>query len=304
MARKKKHEEHVNSEAWAIPFGDLMILLLAFFVVMYAISSVNEGKYRAASNSLKAAFRGTPRTIQPIQFGEVPAMSTGTRMPMDSLSQQNSQVDVPEVGMARDCIEPTKSVLEKEKEEEQERVLDEISADIRAVLSALVQANAVTVTKSKYGLEVEIKSAILFSSGEAVLSKAADKIIRDLSAILMPYNNRIHVEGHTDNIPMRSRKFTSNWELSTARASSVMHLLMDDGIQPHRLAIVGRGAFKPKDSNKTAQGRSNNRRVTLMILSGEEDEDVMRHERSTIEDSSDNLDDSVDDFFAPDDEEF
>jgi chemotaxis protein MotB len=117
-------------------------------------------------------------------------------------------------------------------------------------------------------VEVEIRTDILFPSGVATLSPEAQNILKQLALTLKPFPNAIRVEGHTDNRPIKSAAFTSNWELSAARAASVVHLFTDAGMDPHRLAIVGLGEYRPAYPNDTEQNRNLNRRVLLVILSG------------------------------------
>jgi chemotaxis protein MotB len=122
----------------------------------------------------------------------------------------------------------------------------------------------------RHGLwvEVEIRTDILFPSGVATLSDHAAEIIRQLAATLKPFPNPIRVEGHTDNRPISTRAFPSNWELSSARAASVVHLFTQEGMDPARLAVIGLGEYRPAQSNDTPEGRNANRRVLLIVLSG------------------------------------
>jgi chemotaxis protein MotB len=117
-------------------------------------------------------------------------------------------------------------------------------------------------------VEVEIRTDILFPSGVATLSAHATQVLEQLAATLKPFPNPIRVEGHTDNRPISTRAFPSNWELSAARAASVVHLFTQQGIDPARLAVIGLGEYRPARSNDTAEGRNANRRVLLVILSG------------------------------------
>jgi len=117
-------------------------------------------------------------------------------------------------------------------------------------------------------VEVEIRTDILFPSGVATLSPQAQNVLNQLSETLKPFPNNIRVEGHTDNRPIKSAAFPSNWELSAARAASVVHLFTKSGMDPSRLAVIGLGEYRPAQSNDTEQGRNINRRVLLVILSG------------------------------------
>lgn len=277
MGRRHQHEEHANHEAWAIPYGDLVTLLLAFFVVMYAMSSVNEGKYRILSDSLVAAFRGSPRTLQPIQVGE---KSVGSGADINMTIVQQAMLN----GQPRSMLEPSplqvsdvvsqgnRHASEGQYEAEHSSAamaeLESVAAEVEQAMSELIRDQMIVVRRHGVWVEVEIRTDILFPSGVATLSPEAQNILQQLALTLKPFPNAIRVEGHTDNRPIKSASFTSNWELSAARAASVVHLFTNAGMDPRRLAIVGLGEFRPAYPNDTEQNRNLNRRVLLVILSG------------------------------------
>ncbi|MFC4727306.1 flagellar motor protein MotD [Coralloluteibacterium thermophilus] len=279
MARRKRHEEHQNHEAWAIPYADLLTLLLAFFVVMYAISSLNEGKYRVLSNSLSEAFGGSPRSIQPIQVGPVaPAevspehvrpVPLGVRANPIRLSPSMRAANGPQLAERRPAYLPV-SIPSNDRERFMYRgaqqQLRSIAARLQAALEDLVREDLVVMRREQLWLEVEIKSDILFPSGSAVLSLSALETIARLGAILAEVPNDVHVEGHTDDVPISTAQYPSNWELSAARAASVVHSLAVQGVAQDRMAVVGQGEFRPRESNATPEGRNANRRVVLVIL--------------------------------------
>jgi chemotaxis protein MotB len=253
--RTRRHEEHTPHEAWAIPFGDLLTLLLAFFVVMYALSSVNEGKYRLLSDSLYAAFRGAPRTLDPVQVGEQ-TVSPGAA-PMTAYSVRpvlnNSAATAQQVALPG-TTGP-------------DAALAKVADDVEHALSDLINKNLVSVHRNDHWIEVEIRTDILFPSGSAQLSPGALSVLEQLALVLAPLPNAVRVEGHTDNVPIRNNAFYSNWELSAARAGSVVRVFASHGVDPTRLAVVGFGEHRPKNSNDTEQGRNANRRVIVVIPS-------------------------------------
>jgi chemotaxis protein MotB len=271
MARKKKHEEHQNHEAWAIPYGDLVTLLLAFFVVMYALSTVNEGKYRVLSDSLFAAFRGTPRTMEPIQVGEKQAGSGAdvktTIVEQSMLEGQPRSMLAPipvKTGLpsrAADRTDLNPSQVQRAK------ALQEVADEVARAMDDLVKANLVVVRRTDFWIEVEIRTDILFPSAKAQLSPSAVDVIGRLGGALAPFPNSIRVEGHTDNRPIKTVAFFSNWELSAARAGSVVRVLEGKGVSPERLAVIGYGEHRPTHPNDTEEGRNANRRVVIVILS-------------------------------------
>jgi chemotaxis protein MotB len=267
--RKKKHEDHANHEAWAIPYGDLITLLLAFFVVMYAISSVNEGKYRVLSDSLVAAFRGTPRTLEPVQVGEKQSGSGAdvktTLVEQSMLQGQPRSMLTPipiETGLPKQ-VDSKASPYPNAAQESLEEVADKVAR----AMDELVKADLVVVRHNRLWIEVEIRTDILFPSGSAKLAPGAIQIIGQLAQVLQPFPNAIRVEGHTDNRPIKNAAFPSNWELSAARAASVVHLFSNSGVDPSRLAVIGLSEFRPAQPNDTPEGRNANRRVLIVILS-------------------------------------
>ena len=131
----------------------------------------------------------------------------------------------------------------------------------------LVKANMVVVRRTDFWIEVEIRTDILFPSASAQLSPSAVGVIERLGAALAPFPNPIRVEGHTDNRPIKTVAFFSNWELSAARAGSVVRVLASRGVTPERLAVIGYGENRPTHPNDTAEGRNANRRVVIVILS-------------------------------------
>lgn len=265
MARKHKHEDHVNHEAWAIPYGDLITLLLAFFVVMYSMSSVNEGKYRILSESLRAAFRGAPKTTEPVQVGDKPARSRHQSPPQSVNPQSYLQLN-------RDKAEDKTSVSIGERLEELLRdeqlaaALNEMANEVEQAMEPLIDADMIRITRKRTWLEVEINTDILFPSGSAAITDQARPVLQELANIMGRFDNPIRVEGHTDDQPINTAAFPSNWELSAARAAGVVHLFTDQGVKPERLVVTGMGEFSPAMSNDTAEGRNRNRRVVLVVL--------------------------------------
>ena len=267
MARRHRHEEHVNHEAWAIPYGDLITLLLAFFVVMYAISTLNEGKYRVMSESLNAAFDGVPRSIAPIQVGEpTSASSIAPPKPFETDPGSRDLVQLTDRVRADALITPIELMQLEQAEAQAEAQLDAIQRQVERVLGPLIMSDQVTVTREGLWLEVNIRSDVLFASGSAALSAPARDAIDQLATVLRELPNELRIEGHTDDQPIASALFPSNWELSGARAASVIRLLEGRGVDPRRMAAVGFGEKRPVADNGTPAGRAANRRVMLVIL--------------------------------------
>lgn len=254
MARRKRHEEHENHERWLVSYADFITLLFAFFVVMYAISSVNEGKYRVLSETLESVFTSPNRSAEPIQVGEL-SRGEGPRVAAPGTPETPTfDIELPEIPQrpapGGDSIQD----------------IEQLNEQLSSALSVLIDNEDVIIKQTEDWLEVEIKSNFLFGSGEARLASDAVPVIGQIADVLSPVANPIQVEGFTDNIPISTPRFPSNWELSASRAASVVNLMGRFGVAPERMSAIGYGEFKPIADNDSEIGRQKNRRVVLVIL--------------------------------------
>lgn len=252
--RKGRKEEHANHEAWAIPYGDLITLLLAFFVVMYSVSSLNSGKYRVMSEALMAAFRGEPQRDMPI------TLSIREGMPTSDL------VTMPETEKA---MGPRPIRKTDAQGMDTGMSLSGIAGNVAKALERQVMTDQVTIRQHADWVEVEIRNDLLFPSGSAAMAGEASDIVRKLGASLANLKNPIFVQGHTDNVPISTAQYPSNWELSAARAGAVVRLLGEGGANTALMTVIGYGEQRPLQSNETSEGRATNRRVVLAILEPE-----------------------------------
>lgn len=301
MARKRKEEEHENHERWLVSYADFITLLFAFFVVMYAVSSVNDGKYRVLSDSLLSAFRDPNKSLDPIQIGKPtksPLSATPSlRPPSGSPSQsspdhghhssgtdpgkQNSgpaNSGGPKEGaanadggapgaQANAGVVPT-ALPGSDAVAGSNGNLEDIKAIARKLgisLAPLIDKKLIAMRRDKQWIELEMRSNILFASGSARLEPQAIPVLEQLADSLRSFDNPIQVEGFTDNRPISTLEFPSNWELSAARAASVVHLFTRLGLRPGRMAAIGYGQYRPVASNDTPAGRQKNRRVLIVI---------------------------------------
>ncbi|MNZ59987.1 Motility protein B [compost metagenome] len=236
MARRRHREEHENQERWLVSYADFITLLFAFFVVMYSISSINEGKYKILSETLTGVFNQPEHAMKAIPIGEERPRTT-----------QKEQLREVQNGAAED------------------NPLEQIADSVRAAFGDLIATDQLHVRGTEQWIEITLNSSLLFPSGEALPNEAAFNIIEKVAGILAPYRNPVNVEGFTDNVPIHNARFPTNWELSAARAASIVRLLAQDGVDPGRLAAVGYGEFRPLADNADAEGRARNRRVVLVI---------------------------------------
>ncbi|MFI3155221.1 MAG: flagellar motor protein MotD [Methylococcaceae bacterium] len=253
MARRRRKRAPAinNHERWMVSYADFITLLFAFFVVMYSISQVNEGKYKTLSDSLGEAFSNKEQQsdeIDPIQIGVLP--TTIQPIPLENPSTA-------EVEARRELSE---EILKERKQ------LSQVSEQFEQVLAPFINDKLVAVKKNDYWIELEMNSEMLFLSGEADLSKKAIPVLKKIAEVINPLPNMINIEGHTDNVPIDNVKFRSNWDLSSARATSVVHEFVKEGINPPRLSAIGYGEFHPIGDNKLEAGRFKNRRVVLVLM--------------------------------------
>ncbi len=235
MAKKVKHEEHENHERWLVSYADFITLLFAFFVVMYSISSVNEGKFRTVSESIQAALR--------------PVVSQPAAQVHFDLGDYKSSL-VPTLGIKVRFVRRIEEVLAK------------FNKDIQ-------MKDKVTVTQTDQGVVITIADSLVFESGRAEIRTEALPVLESLAEVLAVNSSvkEVRVQGHTDNVPIRSTLFPSNWELSSVRAVMVTRVLTElYHIQPERVSAVGYAEFHPVTDNLTPESRAKNRRVELLVL--------------------------------------
>lgn len=241
--RPPRRYDFENHERWLISYADFITLLFAFFVVMYAISSVNEGKYKVFSASMVTAFgnQGGSKSEAVVTLNEQEAL---LKLLVDRRNYRQAE----------------------ERQRKQQEFMQVVAKNLNRVMTPLVSSGQVNVTTTKRGIELEINASVLFKEGQAVLDDKAVKILAEVAQVLVKSDQAIEVEGHTDSTPINTPQFPSNWELSSARASSVVHLFIQQGVTATRLTAVGSADNLPLAPNDTPEGRARNRRVTVTIL--------------------------------------
>ncbi len=229
MARKKKVEEPENHERWLISYADFITLLFAFFVVMYSISAVNEGKLKVLGDSISTAFNPfIPFSATKIRIVEA---QTGT--------QPNEQVF--DIG-----VMTFRRIREGVKEMDRDEIMK--------------------VDREARGIVIRLPDEMVFESGKAEILPRFNATLLKIAVLIKEVPNHLQIEGHTDNIPINTPAYPSNWELSTSRSVAILRSLIAASIDPMRLSAAGYGEFKPIASNDTPEGRAKNRRVEIIIL--------------------------------------
>lgn len=261
MARRKKsQEQHENHERWLVSYADFITLLFAFFVMMYSISSVNEGKYRVLADSMVSAFQSVNEEASP------QAQPVVSKTPIQVGQTPKMLAPIPDKVSAQDAVKKTPD----SKIKTQKKAPEKLKQDLSTALSRWTQDGKIKITANTRWVDIEISSGVLYQSGSADLSNQAVALLEPLTFQLMTNTNPIYVFGYSDNIPIYTQKFSSNWELSAARAVSVVNLFTELGMDPENLAAIGYGEHRPIADNTTEEGRAKNRRVVIRVFSGDD----------------------------------
>lgn len=245
---KKKSASTGGPAPWIVTYSDLMSLLLTFFILLYSFSTVDAEKFKNITEQLQLALTGE---------GRASVFDGGTEQIASPLDDEIfAEDEMPEDGLQDN--DPGQTLPE-----ELQEMFERISGYIR---EQGMEAD-VRVLMDRSGIYVEIKDAILFDMGSADLKPSGIELMGKLEGVINDFDNELVVEGHTDNIPINTREFPSNWELSTARALSVLRYLEEEhSIDPTRLSARGYGEHAPLVSNNSSRNRAKNRRVNLLIV--------------------------------------
>lgn len=243
MARKRKHAEHVNHERWLVSYADFITLLFAFFVVMFAASNADSKKAGQVAHAVQAAFK------------ELAVFDPGSKAV--PLNGEGTAVMAPVFQEAEMMAAAAKTKAD----------MDNVKTQLEETLKEEIHSNLVHVTEDSRGVTVSLAEAGFFDSGSASVKEAGIPVLERIADRLLSVSQNLRVEGHTDNTPIHTAMFPSNWELSTARATNVLQYLINNAhVPPQRLSAVGYGEYRPTSTNATADGRSANRRVDLVII--------------------------------------
>jgi chemotaxis protein MotB len=281
MARRNGHAvEHENEERWLLTYADMLTLLFALFMVLFSISSVNISKYQVLQRSLKAAFSGAilsgghailrtgsqSTSAHNPATAEIPSIVPLTPTPAArSNSSTSSAAAAPVHSMTSAQIAAALNSMAKAVSEQSEFTL--LKQKLDGFARAHGFANQVQTDITRRGLVVNVLTdKLLFDSGQATLQPAGLPLLLEIVQLLnVDRTHPIIVEGHTDNVPISTAEFPSNWELSTARATNVVRYLIGHGISARRMGAAGYAALNPVASNATAAGRALNRRVDIVF---------------------------------------
>jgi chemotaxis protein MotB len=249
MSRKKKAAEHVNNERWLVSYGDFITLLFALFVVLFASSQVDKRKTMAVAQAIQVAFQ----QLGVFSSGRGQASLDQVRL----LANANAN---PQPSTSSDPNLMHGAMYRKGE-------LEGIKAALGQALAPEIGLHEVHLRMTRDGLVVSLQEIGFFDSGSAVMKPDAIPVLSKIAGVLAPAHQNVRVEGHTDNVPIHNSQYASNWQLSTARATEVLDLLITRfDISPERLSAAGYAEYHPIASNATPQGRALNRRVDIVVL--------------------------------------
>lgn len=265
--RKRIITEAGHEDRWLVSYADFITLLFAFFVVMYSISSLNEAKYKSLMHSIGSAFSNKSQPVNGSVPEQIPLRTPAALESVPDLTQAQA----PEKSTLPNTPEEQEEAEKKRRLSEEiikeQKQLKQVSEQLKAALEPFVDANLVSVINNDFWVTLQMNSELLFASGAADVSKKSIPIIQKIAEVIGPMANAVNVEGHTDNVPIATPLFRSNWDLSSARATSVVLEFAKAGIDPSRLSAVGYGEYHPIADNTTEEGRFKNRRVLLVLMS-------------------------------------
>lgn len=248
--RRHHHEEHID-ETWLIPYADLLTLLLALFIVLFASSKLDAKKFDQLVRSFDVALNGGMGVLdQP------------SAIPLDPNLQQQSVQPQPANERVDEKDEQFEEAYKKETED-----LKKLQSQLEGYITKNNLQDKLKTSLTEEGLLITILDNALFASGSAELRPEARKLAQEISGLLVPHPKQITVTGHTDNVPIHNAEFPSNWDLSTKRATNFLKILLENkGLDPKRFSATGKGEYHPVASNESAEGRAKNRRVEVAIL--------------------------------------
>jgi chemotaxis protein MotB len=243
---RERRKGNISRDRWLVSYADFITLLFGLFVVLFAFAKADQKKQMQVTESIDEAFRS------------LGIFSQAARLPESGTSSGVDKAAIPmNIVMGEDVLSPARVKDD----------LENIHRELEQRLSNQVATHTVSMKMGRDGLVISLREAGFFSSGSAIPKPETLTTLRQIAASLSrtPYDLRI--EGHTDNIPIHTAEFDSNWELSSARATRIARIMIDlKAIAPERISAAGYAEFHPVASNETAEGRGENRRVDLVVL--------------------------------------
>lgn len=262
MARRRPPESTENHERWMVSYADFITLLFAFFVVMYSTSSANNGDFAVLSNSIVRAFGLPGVSFNPTRSGDSGSEATPLGVPVERESTSGG-VQIPLRAPQADDSASGDDSIAGERKSDAESLGVELA--LQRSLGDLLAPDRLALSANDKWVEIKIPTRMLFPSGSQALLADAVPMLRALAETLREIPNELVIQGHSDNQPIRNGRFPSNWELSSARAAAVARVFEEEGIDAARLSAVGFSSSRPVADNSSEAGRTENRRVVVLV---------------------------------------
>lgn len=257
MARKKEQASEGAPE-WMTTYSDLVTLLLTFFILLFSMSTVDKKTFSEIAASLA-------QSLLDLNSGDtVLPNSSNSIITIDFAAMKD---DLKKSENYEKYLEDAEEMVVDSKQQQKDRIIDEVKNHIRDTINEKGISDKVQVIEEKEFLLVRLDDEVFFQSGSAEIGSEGKKLLSAMAQDLKGIENEILISGHTDNIPIHNAQFSSNWELSTARATNVVTYLIDaEKLNPSKLTATGNGEFKPIGDNNTSDGRQMNRRIEIKIV--------------------------------------
>jgi len=227
--------------AWVMTFADLVTLLMVFFILLFAMGSIEDEKWRLVKESLKSA------------LGSEVIPEAGTRQGLDVISAKLSEESI-------NAVDEVGAMVAKE--------IEEIASEVEEFVYKNKLAGQVQVSSDERGAVITVSDIVLFSPGTSKMNWKGTQVIKQVFDLLNQFNYKVKIEGHTDDTPIRTERFPSNWELSASRAAEVARMFVESGFSPENLSIEGLAQFRPKVPNTSPVNRATNRRIEIVYQRG------------------------------------
>jgi chemotaxis protein MotB len=252
--RRNKSKDSSDSPAeWLLTYSDLVTLLLTFFVLLFSMATIDKQKFEQIATSLRSAFKHD-------SGGEIFYHNKGEDI--ISIIEESNAIDWENYE-----VNKYPEMSEEQENKIKEYKLQEVREKIEKAIEELDLKDFVSVIEEKHSLTLRIDSVILFDLGKADIKPSGKEVLLKLGSLMNELENEVMIQGHTDNLPINTMLYPTNWELSTKRATNVVIFLIDNcGLKPDKLTATGNGEFRPIAPNDTDENRQKNRRIDIVIV--------------------------------------
>ncbi len=261
MAKKSRAEDvDEGLPAWMGTYSDLVTLLLCFFILLFSMATLDAQKYVQVATSLRSSF-------MKISGGDMMMTNRGQQM-LSITNVQNPSDTADKSTDTEKYVKKAEAMVVDSEQEKENKKIEDAANKIRDIIAEKGLSDKINVIEEKDFLMVRLDSEVFFSSGKADILDSGKNILNALSEVLSLLENKdILIQGHTDNVPIKTALYPTNWELSTARATNVVRYIVEtQNMDPSKITATGNGEYRPIGDNETAEGRQQNRRIEIKVL--------------------------------------